>query len=121
MSATTPALPPPSLNQPYMHVSALEAGLLEIPMDLAIQGEPRTSPKCPSLSFYLKHSASERNFIFDLGLRRDLHSYPPKVYEHYIASGMTPSEVPQTVAESCEKGGVDPAEVQMVVISHLHW
>ncbi|KAF8143531.1 beta-lactamase-like protein [Mycena galopus ATCC 62051] len=114
-----PSLPEPSSNQPYMHISALRAGIIHLPADLIIQGEHRTYKACPSLSFYLKHSASSRHFIFDLGLRRDWGSYPPETQKHY--GTLMPSEVPQSVDESCEKGGVHPADVERIVISHLHF
>ncbi|KAK7038528.1 Lactamase-B domain-containing protein [Favolaschia claudopus] len=122
-TSVTP-LPPPAANQPYMEVSGLQAGMIRLPNDLIIQGNARTYQACPSLSFYLKHSAqSDRrhdyNFIFDLGLRRDWDSYPPETRKHY--EKLMPCEVPQSVAESCEKGGIDPAKVERVIISHLHF
>ncbi|KAJ6469875.1 beta-lactamase-like protein [Mycena sanguinolenta] len=105
MSESPPSLPAPSANQPYMHISALQAG--------------RAPRRCPSLSFYLKHSSdSERDFIFDLGIRRDWESFPPATRERFGA--LTPWEVPQSV-ESCVKGGITPAEVEKVVISHVHF
>ncbi|KAJ7506014.1 hypothetical protein B0H11DRAFT_1974377 [Mycena galericulata] len=115
----TPSLPEPSADQPYMHVSALEAGTINIPKDLIMAWETPSTRDCPCLSFYLKHSASDRHFIFDLGLRRNLDSYPPEVKTTYV--NLMPSAVAQTVAESCEKGGLDPAKIQNVVISHLHF
>lgn len=118
-SEATPALPEPASDQAYMHISALQAGIIKLPLDLIIQGEPRTYQLCPSLSFYLKHSHSERHFIFDLGIRRDWESYPPETKKHYTT--LMPCEVPQSVAESCEKGGINPADVERVVISHLHF
>ncbi|KAJ7614167.1 hypothetical protein FB45DRAFT_748300 [Roridomyces roridus] len=116
---SAPPLPAPSANQPYVVVSALQAGIIHIPVDLAIQGEARSHRKCPSLSFYLKHSASDKHLIFDLGLRKDWASYPPMVQKHY--GELMPCEVPQSVEESCIKGGLDPALIKNVVISHLHF
>ncbi|KAJ7059485.1 beta-lactamase-like protein [Mycena amicta] len=116
-----PPLPPPRANQAYLRVSALQAGLIDLPKDLIIQGEQRVYTRCPSLAFYLEHSASDKHLIFDLGLRKNLASYAPGVQKHYLDSGLMPCEVPQDVAESCRKGGVDPAGVERVVISHLHF
>ncbi|KAJ7112808.1 Metallo-hydrolase/oxidoreductase, partial [Mycena crocata] len=113
------SLPEPTSNQPYMHISAMQAGIIQLPVDLIMEGEPRTYRACPSLSFYLKHSASDRHFIFDLGLRRDWESYPPEVKAHY--ANLMPCVVPQSVEESCKKGGLSPAEIEAVVISHLHF
>ncbi|KAJ7115710.1 hypothetical protein C8R44DRAFT_832633 [Mycena epipterygia] len=113
-----PSLPAPAADQPYMHISAMQAGIIKLPVYLIIQGESRTYT-CPSLSFYLKHSASGRHFIFDLGLRHNFDSYPPEVIAKY--SNLMPTEVPKSVAESCVKGGLDPAAIERVVISHLHF
>ncbi|KAJ7614168.1 beta-lactamase-like protein [Roridomyces roridus] len=119
MSKTAP-LPIPADNQPYMLVSALEAGTLYIPSDVVLAGEPRTVRAIPSLAFYFKHSASDRHFILDLGVRRAFESYPPTLKGFYGRLGK-PVEVPQDVVESCLKGGVDPATVEHVIITHLHW
>ncbi|KAJ7112809.1 Metallo-hydrolase/oxidoreductase [Mycena crocata] len=118
-SEANPSLPEPTSNQPYMHISAMQAGIIQLPADLIMEGEPRTYRAGPSLSFYLKHSASDRHFIFDLGLRRDSGSYPPEVQANYLQ--LMPYEVPQSVEESCKKGGLNPAEIEAVVISHLHF
>ncbi|KAF7292572.1 Lactamase-B domain-containing protein [Mycena indigotica] len=119
------SLPPPSPGQAYMHVSALQAGMLHLPTDFLVQGEKHGYKHCPSLAFFLRHSASDKHFIFDLGLRKDLESYPPAVRAHYLdtetAQMRTRCSVPQDVAESCLEGGVDPATVEKVVISHLHF
>ncbi|KAJ7248989.1 beta-lactamase-like protein [Mycena rebaudengoi] len=114
------SLPPPAANQAYMHISALEAGIIHLPFHRISAGEPSNLVHaCPSLAFFLKHSSSERHLIFDLGLRRDLDSYPPAI-QPFLRIEM-PCEVPQTVEESCIKGGVDPVSVETVVISHLHF
>ncbi|KAK7038535.1 Lactamase-B domain-containing protein [Favolaschia claudopus] len=119
MAQPSISLPKPNPNQPYMEISALQAGTIHLPNDLIIQGNARTYTACPSLSFYLKHSQSDRHFIFDLGLRRDFDSYPPETKQYHET--LMPSEVTQSVVESCEKGGINPAEVERVVISHLHF
>ncbi|KAJ7752193.1 Metallo-hydrolase/oxidoreductase [Mycena maculata] len=119
ISEGVPSLPAPSADQPYMHISAMQAGIIHIPTDLVVAGESHRLRACPSMSFYLKHSASDRHFIFDLGIRRNWDSYPPEQQKHYTT--LMPCEVPQTVAESCVQGGLDPAEIETVVISHLHF
>ncbi|KAF8143272.1 hypothetical protein K438DRAFT_1876499 [Mycena galopus ATCC 62051] len=107
---------PPFPSHPVIsRTCTFRAGIIHLPADLIIQGEHRTYKACP----YLKHSASSRHFIFDLGLRRDWGSYPPETQKHY--GTLMPSEVPQSVDESCEKGGVHPADVERIVISHLHF
>jgi len=117
MSAdTTSSLPPPSDDQAYMDVSALEAGHLAVPWDIIAAGDTPSGPMaCPSLSFFLRHSKSNKQIVFDLGIRRDIKVFAPAVTE--ICSPV----VKQTVTESLEAGGVLPSSIDMVVLSHLHW
>ncbi|KAG2129083.1 beta-lactamase-like protein [Suillus bovinus] len=114
-------LPPPSVDQPFMHVSALEGGALHIPCDLVVDGNSQgESISCPSLAFALRHSKSKSWVVFDLGIRRDLEGYTPRSQERIKAAGFAPV-ANQTVAESLVKGGISPDEVETVIVSHLHW
>ncbi|TBU31314.1 Metallo-hydrolase/oxidoreductase [Dichomitus squalens] len=114
------ALPAPSVDQAYVKVSALEAGIIHLPLQFFVKGaSPSEVSVCPSLAFYIRHIPSGDSMVFDLGLRRDVASYP-KVVQDHIARLM-PVTVPQSVEESLAKGGVDPKSVQRVVLSHLHF
>ncbi len=114
------SLPEPVADQPYIDVSALEAGIIHIPLQLFVKGAtPEEVNICPSLAFSLRHSVSKTHLVFDLGLRRDKASYPPAVLG--IIEKWMPIDVPQTVDESLAKGGIDPNIVETVVLSHLHW
>ncbi|CDO72265.1 hypothetical protein BN946_scf184970.g117 [Trametes cinnabarina] len=113
------SLPEPQADQPFMMVSALEAGFLELRMRLFVSGSaPTESKMCPSLAFLLRHSATGDRVVFDLGIRRNLDTHPPAVQQ--LNAGRT-VVIPQTVAESLERGGVDPATVKTVIVSHLHF
>ncbi|KAI0629942.1 Metallo-hydrolase/oxidoreductase [Trametes polyzona] len=112
-------LPAPKPGQPYMEVSALEAGLLELRLRLFVAGSgPNESAMCPSMAFYLKHSASGEGIVFDLGIRRNLETHPPAVQQLNAGREVV---VHQTVDESLRKGGLDPESVKTVFISHLHF
>ncbi|KAG2070254.1 Metallo-hydrolase/oxidoreductase [Suillus decipiens] len=114
-------LPLPNVDQPFMHVSALEGGNISLPCDLVVDGNPKgESISCPSLAFSLRHSKTNSWVVFDLGIRRDLEGYTPLSQERIKALGFAPV-VDQTVAESLVKGGVSPDQVETVIISHLHW
>jgi len=113
-------LPPPATDQAYMNVSALEAGNITIPIDKFVAGANPASASCPSLAFYLRHSKTGFQIVFDLGTRRDFEEYPPATRKRIQDLGFS-SKVDQNVAESLEKGGVPPDEVDAVVVSHLHW
>jgi glyoxylase-like metal-dependent hydrolase (beta-lactamase superfamily II) len=114
-------LPPPSENQAFINVSALESGFIEIPrewaIDTAAQGE-RITP--PSLSFLLRHSKKpDETFLFDLGLRHDWQNISPSCVAsmEYMQFKIN---VPQDVVESLAKGGLATDDIEHVCISHLH-
>jgi len=99
-----------------MHVSALEGGHLNIPWNLiAAGGRPDDTMFCPSLSFFLCHSKSNKRVVFDLGIRRNIKEFVTIPIE-----GLVP-HVKQTATESLEAGGVPPSSVDVVVLSHLHF
>ncbi|KAF9077626.1 Metallo-hydrolase/oxidoreductase, partial [Rhodocollybia butyracea] len=73
-------LPSPSNDQAYCVVSALEAGHINFPVDMFIDNAaPGYAILVPSLSFLLRHSKTDKKFIFDLGIRKDFENYPPAV------------------------------------------
>ncbi|KAJ7131693.1 Metallo-hydrolase/oxidoreductase [Mycena crocata] len=120
MSAVEFTLPPPEASQAYMDVSALEAGIITLPMALYIKGASLTEVAvCPSIAFVLQHSVSGKQVVFDLGIPRNTDNLPP-VVKGVIAKYM-PVQVPQDAAESLKKGGLDPADVETVILSHLHF
>jgi hypothetical protein len=119
-STSNISLPLPASKQPYMNVSALEAGIIHLPLDRVVAGAASSEISiCPSLAFFLRHSNSERHFVFDLGLRRDTDTYPPAIRS--LIKNVMHVEVPQTVAESCVKGGIKPGHVETVILSHVHF
>ncbi|RDB18075.1 hypothetical protein Hypma_000914 [Hypsizygus marmoreus] len=73
----------------------------------------------PSLSFLLRHSTDQRNFVFDLGIRKDWENFPPKTIE-WIKQYF-PLRIPQDVVESLAKGGLSPSDVSTICLSHLHF
>lgn len=73
----------------------------------------------PSLSFILHHSVTRASLIFDLGIRKDTHNYPPRTQER-IRSTFT-VRIPQDACDSLEKGGLSPGEINHVCLSHCHW
>ncbi|KAF5373167.1 hypothetical protein D9758_001770 [Tetrapyrgos nigripes] len=119
-SSTSIELPAPSPSQHFMEVSALEAGIITLPMALYIQGAPLTEVAvCPSIAFVLQHSNTKKQLVFDLGIPRNTDVLPPAV-KGVIAKYM-PVQVPQDAAESLKKGGLDPGDVETVILSHLHF
>lgn len=114
---TTVTLPSPAADQAYLDVSALEAGNLRLPIHEFVADIKPEIVSCPCLAFLLRHSKTGFQIVFDLGTRRDVDEYPPATHKQVKNSPM----VKQTVLESLGKGGVQPHEVDAVIISHLHW
>jgi glyoxylase-like metal-dependent hydrolase (beta-lactamase superfamily II) len=85
-------------------------------LDLILAGDQPDEPiVCPSLAFFLRHSKSNKQVVFDLGIHRDIKEFAPG------ATARFSPVVKQTVAESLEAGGVRPSSVDAVILSHLHW
>ncbi|KAL0068430.1 hypothetical protein AAF712_004508 [Marasmius tenuissimus] len=102
------SLPPPSSNQAYCDVSALEAGHVRLPTERFIHdGKPGEVVAAPSLSFLLRHSKTGHKFLFDLGIRKDWENYPPATVR-FIKNDPR-IDVKQDVFESLQKGGLTPA------------
>ncbi|KAJ8084905.1 hypothetical protein PM082_003682 [Marasmius tenuissimus] len=114
------SLPPPSSNQAYCDVSALEAGHVRLPTERFIHdGKPGEVVAAPSLSFLLRHSKTGHKFLFDLGIRKDWENYPPATVR-FIKNDPR-IDVKQDVFESLQKGGLTPADIDIVCLSHLHY
>ncbi|KAH7909074.1 beta-lactamase-like protein [Hygrophoropsis aurantiaca] len=119
--ATELTLPLPAAEQAYMDVSALEAGHLRVALNTVLADAlPSEVQIFPSLAFSLRHSGSGTNVVFDLGIKRDIQAYPPGVHDRIAKFQFEPS-VKQSVSESLAIGGIPPEEVDIVVLSHLHW
>jgi glyoxylase-like metal-dependent hydrolase (beta-lactamase superfamily II) len=121
MSAFDMILPPPTQTQAYCDVSALESGLLELPLVMFTTSttDPNVISIAPSLSFLLQHSTSNKKFVFDLGIRRDWENYPPKTVERI--KNFFKLHVPEDVVESLAKGGTSPSDISIVCLSHCHF
>ncbi|KAF9554723.1 Metallo-hydrolase/oxidoreductase [Agrocybe pediades] len=114
------SLPPPSANQAYCNVSALEAGLIKLPDEMFItKATPGKVTLAPSLSFLLEHSETKKKVVFDLGIRKDYHNYPPVIVD-WIKSTY-PVEVEKDVFDSLKEGGLQPGDIDYVCLSHCHW
>jgi glyoxylase-like metal-dependent hydrolase (beta-lactamase superfamily II) len=111
-------LPAPAQDQAYVTISALEAGQLTLPERLFVtDADPERRATVPSLAFLIRHGSS--NLVFDLGLKRDFSGYR-EAQQHHIAQRQ-PTSVKPDAAESLRRGGVDPKDIDVVMLSHVHW
>ncbi|KAK8182043.1 beta-lactamase-like protein [Phyllosticta capitalensis] len=128
-------LPPSQPDQTFVTVSAIAAGHLTLPERFFVRPALHDARRfVPSLSFLVTHPgcellnhgkhASSPSFrkpfrlLFDLGLRSSKDRYTPPQQAHletrqpYRLAG---------VAEQLKAGGVDPASIDVVVLSHVHY
>ncbi|KAH8821988.1 beta-lactamase-like protein [Xylogone sp. PMI_703] len=114
-------LPPDQPGQVYVTLSALEAGWIHLPeREFINPHDSNAIHRCPSLAFYLFHPPTNTRIVYDLGLRRDVENYPPRIARR-CTDGTRKIEVPQDVKESVEKGNISANDIDVVVLSHLHY
>lgn len=124
-SVDATVLPTSSPNQTYVTISALQAGHLTLPEKLFVtDADPDKRATVPSLSFLIQHPSASKasgteTLVFDLGLKRDFSGYR-EAQQHHIAQRQ-PTTVSPDAAESLRKGGLDPKDVDTVILSHVHW
>lgn len=112
---------------PFVKISALDAGHITLPERLFItSADPDKRATVPSLSFLIQHPSPSlnspnrtTNIIFDLGVKRDLTAYTAAQQAH-IAQRQ-PVIVTPDCADSLRNGNLDPADVDIVILSHVHW
>jgi glyoxylase-like metal-dependent hydrolase (beta-lactamase superfamily II) len=118
-------LPASSPDQTYVTISALQAGHLTLPERLFVtDADPEKRATVPSLSFLIQHRSNTtplktNNLVFDLGLKRDFSGYR-EAQQNHIAQRQ-PTTVSPDASESLRKGGLDPKDVDTVILSHVHW
>jgi glyoxylase-like metal-dependent hydrolase (beta-lactamase superfamily II) len=106
---------------PILQVSALPTGTLHLPDrwlfedgDTCLHSARQFSP---DYSFHIEHP-SGRRILFDLGMRKDLQNNPKAIQADYDL--VTP-EVPEDAVDILAKGGVQPDDIDTIILSHLHF
>ncbi|GJJ15897.1 hypothetical protein Clacol_010175 [Clathrus columnatus] len=114
-------LPSPSNDQTYMTVSALEGGHIDIPVGRFLEGAPKSERNIvPAMAFLLTHSKTGTKLVFDLGLRKNIETFPTVIQKNI--RDIMPVRVDQDVSDSLIKGGVNPiSDIPYVILSHLHF
>ncbi|KIW34135.1 uncharacterized protein PV07_00931 [Cladophialophora immunda] len=120
-NSTSPLFPQDGPRQSYVELSALDAGYIGLPeREFINPHDPQAVHRCPSLAFFIRHPPTGIMIVYDLGLRRDVHNYPPKVARR-LTDGTRLVEVPSDVRESLEHGGVSADDIDLVILSHIHY
>lgn len=118
-------LPASAPNQTYVTISALHGGYLTLPEKLFVtDADPEKRSTVPSLAFLIQHPSTNgalqtHKLVFDLGLKRDFSGYR-EAQQHHISQRQPTSTSPD-VGESLKAGGLDPKDVDTVILSHVHW
>ncbi|KAF3403701.1 Cytochrome P450 monooxygenase andK [Penicillium rolfsii] len=113
-----------SILETYVEVQVLQGGHFTLPEKLFVHPSS-SSARCtvPSLSFLITHvdraTRHKTRLIFDLGLRHPIESYPLPIQQH--VSTRQPVTTEPDVIQSLEAGGLAPADIDYVILSHLHW
>lgn len=120
-SSKAPSLPPAALQQAYCDVSILEGGSLTAHRGYILAGaSPDDTYPAPCLAFLLTHSASGARLLFDLGvpdITKDAAPVSPAMRE---LMAHLQFKRPPDVPSSLRRGGLEPSDVETVILSHVH-
>jgi glyoxylase-like metal-dependent hydrolase (beta-lactamase superfamily II) len=125
------SLPPPQANQTYVVVSAIEGGFITLQESLFVSpNDPSAARTVPSLAFLIEHPGSDLfkndgsdkapvRMMFDLGLRSELPRYMQQQQAHLVHR--QPYRLGPGVVKHLRDGGLTPADIGAVVLSHVHY
>jgi glyoxylase-like metal-dependent hydrolase (beta-lactamase superfamily II) len=125
------SLPPPWKDQTFVTVSAIEGGFITLPDACFVTpSNPEDKRTVPSLAFLIEHpranlfsnDASRKKpsrLMFDLGLRSELCRYIPAQQAHL--EHREPYRLGPGIAKYLQVGGLTPADIDAVVLSHVHY
>jgi 3-hydroxyisobutyrate dehydrogenase len=105
-------------------VSPIDGGQITIPeRSFVFPNDPKATTTVPSMSFLVTHlnssSGQPTRLLFDLGLRSHLEAYISKQQVH-IQNNRVPYRLGPGVAQSLRDGGLDPSNIDKVILSHVH-
>ncbi|KAF7798134.1 hypothetical protein EIP86_009349 [Pleurotus ostreatoroseus] len=121
MATENPPLPADRPNQTYVTVKALCAGRLDLPNSFCFE-DCKDHPDSeyldvPSFCFLVSHP-TKGHAMFDLGIRKDGKGHPPAT--HQLVSRLN-TKCERDAADILQSGGVEPADIDVIIYSHLHW
>ncbi|KAI0344769.1 Metallo-hydrolase/oxidoreductase [Trametopsis cervina] len=117
-----PAFPPDREDQLYVSVKPIVAGNMFLPHKEVFQDSidlPESEGvRIPVFCFFISHP-TEGDALFDLGVRKHVEGYPPSLQDEPRTYFDAVCE--EDVTDHLKKGGVDPANIRNIFLSHLHW
>ncbi|KAI0093150.1 beta-lactamase-like protein [Irpex rosettiformis] len=122
MITTTSRIPADLADQVYARVKPIVAGSIFLPHKEVFQdavGLPGTEGiRVPSFSFLISHP-TKGNALFDLGLRKGLSGYPPRMLDEMVSYFDAKCE--EDVADQFAQGNVRLEDIHTIILNHLHW
>lgn len=113
----------------FVEVSPIPGGYITLADHFFVKpADPNAKRTVPSLTFLIKHPGTSAfgadplkpfYLMFDLGLRKAKERYPEKLQKHL--EGRAPYDLAPGVAAQLKEGGLDPSEVNLVILSHVHY
>ncbi|KAI5476758.1 beta-lactamase [Pseudohyphozyma bogoriensis] len=102
----------------FLLTPIVAASLVLIDSDVLLNGDKQTSSRRPTFTFLIKHP-SGKLALWDLGFNKEWLSYiKPEKRNSYDDFEVDINDNLETMVK---KGGVDPADISLVVLSHQHW
>ena len=114
----------------------MQAGTITLPEDFVLLPKPNTrnrsfqqtpeqaksrSFKAPDFVFLVEHVPTGEFFLYDLGMRKDLHNLSPHVREVELPIYDCSPTLPQDILAKHSPNGYKSSKVKAVILSHLHW
>jgi glyoxylase-like metal-dependent hydrolase (beta-lactamase superfamily II) len=140
MPDAPPTLPwhgiPTSKTASTCRVFLMQAGGLVLPTDLvllpgsnkansSLDGDSSEAEKdtffVPDFVFLIEHLATGDNYVFDLGMRKDLENSTPAVVQNMLSKFKSTPESPVDILKKHGTTEQQPSFVKAVIFSHLHF
>ena len=114
------SLPPPSANQAFCDVSALEAGHVKIPLAWVLANVSEDEfLTLPALAFLVRHRSDGDTVLFDLGLRKGWQILPQSMIDYLVGKLHFEPNADEDVVDSLAKGGANAQELGLIVVANL--
>ncbi|KAI1620019.1 hypothetical protein EDD37DRAFT_570189 [Exophiala viscosa] len=126
----------PSFPGAICRVWLMQAGTISIPEDFVLLPAPNTnnrtiqeSPEqsklrsfnAPDFVFLIEHVPTGDFFLFDLGMRKDLHNLPPYICDVDLPIYDCSPRLPQVILAKNSPAGFGFSKVKAIILSHLHF
>ncbi|KAF2007933.1 hypothetical protein P154DRAFT_390705, partial [Amniculicola lignicola CBS 123094] len=131
-----PPSPSPTSPTSTCTIHLLQAGTLTIPTDLVLLPSPntpndsttpdydpskRTSYTAPDYVFLIKHEQTGTQYLFDLGMRKDMQNLPPLLRDYVLPNHTCVPMNPADILKAHGERGQQPENVHAIIFSHLHF